>query len=168
MAKKIYKGEAGVIDTTYIYEYEDYVEYCEINDCEPLSEGSADYWEYVAHMRDEDYHCELRNLECMSQLNTPCVITGHLGLWYGHPKINPVRMPDVVSAIKKCFGSCDDLKVKWHDGIFEVQAMHHDGTNCFEIHRLNQKGINATADWYNGVGDEIKDYMLGKYYHPYM
>lgn len=153
-----------LIDTTYIPEYEEYVENCEINDREPDEEGSEDYWDFVYETQQENYDCEISNLKWSDDYKHRCVITGAMGLWWGRPTIKPVLCENVVKAIKKCFGSCDDLRVKFEDGVYVVHALHHDGTNCFEIHKLSKKGEAVAKKWDNGETlDEVKPHWFAKF-----
>ena len=85
------------------------------------------------------------------------MITGSLGLWNGRPTIAPVLCNNLVEAIEKCFGSCDDLEVNLENGHLEVLAKHHDGTNCFEIHILSKKGLREVErPKYTWCGEEYE------------
>ena len=120
--------------------YEDYLEMCEEMEIEPKEEGSTEQIEEVIEYMNDDFGDFCSNLE-YSSWNVPCMITGNLGLWNGRPTIVPVFCDNLVDAIKKCWGSCDDCEVKLENGHLEVFAKHHDGTNCFEIHILSKKGL---------------------------
>lgn len=120
--------------------YEDYLEMCEEMEIEPKEEGSSEQIEEVIEYMNDDFGDFKSNLK-YSKWNVPCMITGSLGLWNGRPTIVPVLCDNLVEAIEKCFGSCDDLEVNLENGHLEVLAKHHDGTNCFEIHILSKKGL---------------------------
>ena len=85
----------------------------------------------------------LDNIKYSKYGNIPCVIVGTLGLWNGRKDIYPTKCDDLVSAINKCAGSASNVIVILNNGCIEVNAMHHDGTNCFEIHLLNKLGIDT-------------------------
>ena len=120
--------------------YEDYKEWCEEMDEEIHPEGSDEYWQQCMSIFENDWDDFKANMK-YSKWNVPCMITGSLGLWNGRPTIVPVFCNNLVEAIEKCFGSCDDLEVNLENGHLEVLAKHHDGTNCFEIHILSKKGL---------------------------
>lgn len=89
-----------------------------------------------------DNMCEQLN-ECPYCYGT-YAITGVCGLWDGDHTIVPVRVNGLMPAIVKCFDSCDDIVVEQVGGHLEINAMHHDGTNRFQIHLLNSKGERAS------------------------
>ena len=120
--------------------YEDYLEMCKENGMEPKKEGSFEQIEEVIEYMTINFDDFKSNLK-YSKWNIPCMITGSLGLWNGCPTITPVLCNNLVEAIEKCFGSCDDLEVNLENGHLEVLAKHHDGINCFEIHILSKKGL---------------------------
>lgn len=153
-------------DTRYEVSYESYVDYCECNEVEPQGEDSEDFYDYVALMQTEEWTDLKTNLKyAKGESNEPCVILGSIGTWQGNREIQAVVCDNVLDAITKCFGSCDDMDARMKKGVIEVNAYHHDGTNSFEIYKLSKKGIDA----YNRNSDleEVKDYMLAKY-HDYL
>lgn len=159
MSKKI---SYVVIDTTDNYNYESYLEYCEDMDIEPADKNSNRYYEWVSDMMEMDFDDFVANMKYSEIANTPCVITGSLGLWYGRPEINPVFMDNLSDAIMKCINNMDYFKVEMINGVINVYGYHHDGTNCFEIYPLSKKGQNLV----NEV-TELKPYMLARY-HDYL
>lgn len=145
--------------------YEDYVENCEINDCEPAEEDSQDYWDWVNETRAM-YWDDLKMNMCYSKIDYPLIITGSLGLWDGRHTIQPMiiesegygrkfttcdytgyELPSIKKAVEKaCSGrSVEDFDVTYEDGVIYVNCYHHDGTNRFEIHKLSKKGIECAA-----------------------
>ena len=153
-----------LIDTTDVPEYSDYVEYCKANNIEPDEEDSVDYWEYVGDMQRYYYEEELINIKHSDDMDKPCIITGSLGLWNGRKTVWATYSKDIVSAIKKCFGSCDDLVVTFKNGVYNCKAMHHDGTNYFEIRKLTNSGIKAVEKWYSESNSvEVKPSWVGKF-----
>lgn len=152
-------------DTTYIPDYMEYKEYCEANECEPQVEDSQDYWDYVVEIKSMEYNDFISNMKNSTQVNKPCLLTGSCGLWNGKHEIIPHKFSDALSAIKKAYGSCDDLIVKQEDGIIKVKALHHDGSNRFEIVPLTEYGEKMLKDDYDGqpISCEVTDAMFGKY-----
>lgn len=152
-------------DTTYIPDYMEYKEYCEVNERKPQAEDSQDYWDYVAEIKSIEYNDFISNMENSTQANKPCLLTGSCGLWNGKHEIIPHKFSDVLSAIKKAYGSCDDLIVKQEDGIIKVKALHYDGSNRFEIVPLTEYGKEMLKDDYDcqPISCEVSDAMFGKY-----
>ena len=152
-------------DTTYIPDYMEYKEYCEANECEPQGEDSQDYWDYVSEIRTMEYDDFILNMENSAQAQQSCLLTGSCGLWDGTHEIMPYTFGDALSAVKKAYGSCDDLIVKQEDGVIKVEALHHDGRNCFEIRPLTEHGKQMLEDDCYGepISCELTDDMVGKY-----
>ncbi len=99
-------------------------------------------WVYGEYLNTE-WTDLLDNIKYSKYGNTPCVVVGTLGLWNGRKDIYPTKCDDLVSAINKCAGSASNVIVTLNNGCIEVNAIHHDGTNCFEIHLLNKLGIDT-------------------------
>jgi hypothetical protein len=99
-------------------------------------------WVYGEYLNSE-WTDLLDNIKYSKYGNIPCVVVGTLGLWNGRKDIYPTKCDDLVSAINKCAGSASNVIVILNNGYIEVNAMHHDGTNCFEIHLLNKLGIDT-------------------------
>lgn len=93
-----------------------------------------------------------------------CVITGRLGLWDGSPEIAPIVCKTMEEAIYRCVNKCDDCRISQHDSTIIVEGFHHDGTNRFEIHVLNEKGRNADESRCDLSRREyhltLKDYLI--------
>lgn len=85
----------------------------------------------------------MEGLRYSSIAQRPCVITGRLGLWNGYTEIAPTVCKTMVDAIYKCVNKCDECCILQHASTIIVMGFHHDGTNRFEIHVLNDKGRNA-------------------------
>ena len=124
---------------------EDYEAYCEDND---LEAGVGDYFEegffdWCAEETQANYEADMDNIKYCKEYNVPVVVTGTLGLWWGHPEIKPERYESVADAIHDCMvrSDCHDVLVKFNDGVITVEAYHHDGCNCFTIKALSKKGI---------------------------
>lgn len=102
--------------------------------------SESDIFNYIRYDLDDQWNDFFTNLKYIDEY---CVITGVLGLWHGHHKIVPVGCEDLGCAIKKCLRNMDYGIIKQVGGHLEVTGIHHDGENTFEIHLLNNKGIDA-------------------------
>lgn len=167
MEKVDYRHGKFTIASTDIlqFKYDDYVDWCEEIDKEPQPGHSNEFWNWCFDQRDEKWECDMDNIKYCKQYNIPCVLTGCLGLYNGRPDILPIKFDNVYDAIQKCFDrSIVDLDVEWDDGIINVYAHHHDGTNCFEIHALSKKGINkfksAENRWVDVYAENIKEWDI--------
>lgn len=116
------------------YEYEDYLEFCEMNRLTPVQKDSAEFYEWVDEAVSINYDSDMENIKFCDAYNVPVVVTGTLGLWDGSHEILPRKFDSVHDAIVRCFSqSINDIEVIWEDGTITVYAYHHDGTNVFEI-----------------------------------
>lgn len=140
--KTDYKHGKFTLATTDVegFTYDEYLDFCEANDIEPGSDTSGDFYEWCAEEANINWEDDLDNIEACKEYNIPVLITGHLGLWWGKPEIEPVREESVHSAIQKCLAAADTVTVEWEDGEIHVFAGHHDGCNCFTIRALSKKG----------------------------
>jgi len=131
-----------IFDSARNIDFEEVKEFCEINDMETPEENSSAYWDIVNHIREFDIEDFWANLK-YSKLNyTSVMVTGTMGLWNGRPEIVPTLVCGIDEAIRKmCNSDIMDIKVEYDCGVINVYASHHDGTNCFEIHKLSKAGI---------------------------
>ena len=121
---------------------EDYEEWCEVNDFEP-TDDEDDFFDYCAEETQANYEADMDNIEHCKEYNVPVVVTGTLGLWWGHPEIKPERYESVADAIYYCMtrSDCHDVLVEYNDGVITVDCYHHDGCNSFIIKALSKKGV---------------------------
>lgn len=142
MEKKDYKHGKFLILTTSTdgFEYADYVEWCEANDRKPCGEDSGDFECWKEDEAQTNYESDMDNITSCSKYCVNVRITGELGLWDGKHTITPVKCSTVAEAIKKCISGCDDCNVWFNDGAIEVEGYHHDGTNRFMIHAIDDRG----------------------------
>lgn len=128
---------ATTLNNPIDWDYQDYVEFCEVNRIEPKEE---EFPEWVEEMVRENWDEDMSNIRDFAGFNVPVVITGTLGLWDGKHTIVPVYMNSVYEAINRCIGrSIEAVEVSEMDGAIIVHAFHHDGTNCFTISRADGK-----------------------------
>ena len=134
------KTKTEFVIATTVVDYnsyrDDYEGFCVDMGCEPSEERFQLWCENETRMNWED---DIMNIRDHEAYNVPVKISGTLGLWWGHPEIKPVNEKSVYDAILRCIAACDDAVVKFNDGKIEVEAMHHDGKNCFTISRADGK-----------------------------
>lgn len=154
------------------YDYESYLEYCELNDFIAGTEDSMEYWEYVYDMQKNDIENALIHFDNNTDPNAKVMITGELGLWSGRKTIMPVVVESeriynhqvgfavyssaLTRAVEKCMDDMDSADCFYDDeeGCVVVEAHHHDGCNVFHIRKINDFGMSAMED----ADDKDEDY----------
>lgn len=140
------------------YNYEDYKQWCADNDLEPDAEGSDHYWDWINMCLCFDVECFFDNLHYTTgAVQQPCVISGHLGLWWGEPQIENEMEANLGDAIYRCINGADAVEVYLYRGVVHVIGMHHDGRNYFEIRPLTDKGEMKMR--------EGEDICVGNHWH---
>lgn len=136
--------------TTYVDDSltrDDYEEFCEINDITPGDDD--DFEEWKREEADRTWDDDMDNLEYI-MANDRFLITGHVGAWDGRHEIRPMKATGLLNAIKRCRSNdyLDiEVKLNTETGIVEYYGHHHDGTNCFEICKLSDKGCKGYEKW---------------------
>ena len=170
MKKKVNynKGTFTILTTdTDGFRYEDYLEFCEDNDITPGDEDSDEFYDWCREETDWNFEADLANIKGCKQYNIPVLVTGTLGLWNGHPDIDPVVFPSVYDALQEMMGrSINDIEAKFVDGRIEVNAYHHDGCNSFTIEALSSKGIKKAGSFYGKTYIDAKPYDVKRL--PYL
>lgn len=125
------------------YNEEDYKEaYEEHLETNGLNKEQCSLSDFIRFSLEWDYE-DLESNITFSDSNVECVIVGYVQLWTGKREIMPVKCDTLWEAIQKAVGRSDFQIIKQVNGHIEVSAIHHDGTNSFSIHLLNEKGINT-------------------------
>lgn len=130
-----------LVDTARDIDIEEVNEYREANGLPPVEDDSDEYYGTARHLADWDWEDFKDNLKYSKLNNEQFMITGTLGLWNGSPTIVPTLKNSLEDAIFACLSnSICDVEVEYDNGHLNVFCSHHDGTNCFEIHRLSYLG----------------------------
>jgi hypothetical protein len=169
MTKKInvtYFDNYNIDFDEYKSAFQDSNEYTD-EQMEEVSEN--DIWRWIDEELNFEWECFEDNIRYSDNNKNACVITGHLGLWLGKRDIEPTCCKTIWEAISKCVNNMDYVIVKQVNGHLEVTGIHHDGSNTFDIHLLNDKGYYAeerikqgwgTADLTNRTYHKaLKDYF---------
>lgn len=94
----------------------------------------------------------------------PCVVCGTVGTWQGDRAICAKRFDNLKDAIYACVKPCDEVVISQRASNILVDGCHHDGTNHFEIHVLNDKGVRADENRCDLSRREyqlaLKDYVI--------
>lgn len=134
-------------DSAEEFDYDEYVQFCEDCGIKPAEEYSQDYWDCINRWRDNDWDDFKSNLTYAGANNQPCMIIGSDGLWDGRHEIIPVLCDTIFGAIEKCLNvnSMFEVDIVLTDGHLDVNVHHHDGTNCYEIWLLSERGKKEVA-----------------------
>ena len=152
MEKADYRHGKFIILTSEVetsgYTREDYEEWCEMNEIEPGDD--YDFYEYCAEETQVNFESDMGNIESCKEYNVPVVVSGTLGLWWGHQNVEPMRYESVADAIRDCMerSDCHDVIAFYNDGEITMNCYHHDGSNCFTIRALSAKGLAKRSDDY--------------------
>lgn len=144
MSKTLYNN----YDINYTEWFESFKEYCMDNDIDHTQyDDDSEYfhnWIYdTLSMEWDDLMC---NIKYDKNNNVDCVVIGSVGRWNGTFDIEAKHFPTLRDAINACVRDCDYIIITEDEGTIFVKSMHHDGTNNFEIHKLNEKGYDAHCE----------------------
>lgn len=106
----------------------------------------------------------IEEIEYSEVAQRPCVVCGTVGTWQGDRAICAKRFDNLKGAIYACVKSCDEVVISQRASNIIVDVYRHDGTNHFEIHVLNDKGVRADENRCNLSRREyqltLKDYVI--------
>lgn len=143
-------------DNTLPIPYSAYLEYCQYADEAPkFQPDSTEFYEWAGEQEAQDWDDLIMNIKYSKQ-NGRCVVSGHLGLWDGQHEIQPRHFEDLTAAIQTCAQSADFIKVFVKRGVLNVEAIHHDGCNCFEIRLLSAHGLRLGYEFTEIKPDYVK------------
>lgn len=126
--------------------YDDYLEWCDMNNIEPAEEDSYEYWDWVYEEVNETIDCDLMNMEYAKIKDRTFVITGAVQLWNGRPTIKPTFVRGLVDTVRKMSGSGDRhflIELDTKKGIITCRQWSHDdptGNTMLEARMLNKNG----------------------------
>jgi hypothetical protein len=128
--------------------FEVFKEYCMDNDIDhtQYNEDSERFINWLYDSLSMDWDDLMTNIKYDKNNNVDCVVTGSLGLWDGRHDIDTKHFPTLDRAINACISGCDYIIITENEGVINIKGIHHDGTNNFEIHKLNDKGYDAHCD----------------------
>lgn len=119
----------------------------------------VDTWEEPASF--EEF---IEEIEYSEVAQRPCVVCGTVGTWQGDRAICAKRFDNLKDAIYACVDPCDDAVISQRASNILVDVYPRDGTNYFEIHVLNDKGVRADENRCDLSRREyqltLKDYVI--------
>lgn len=120
--------------------YEAYVEWCKDNEIKAKDNQSDSFFNFVWDEISCEWDDLMTNLKYDKDAQEECIVLGSLGLWHGRYEIECTKFDYLSKAILECVKNIDYIIIKEENGIIYIDAIHHDGRNTFEIHKLNKKG----------------------------
>ena len=115
--------------------YNEYLDWCDVNDLDPDGKDSWEFMNWVTEQENNDWDNLMESFDEHCQYS--CVVLGKVGTWRGNFEIVPKRFDTLRCAISACISECDYIEITFEDGVISVTSIHHDGTNVFTIHKLN-------------------------------
>ena len=97
--------------------------------------------EFIEYSNNINLEDEEGNIECYELNHEPkyYLVIGDLGLWHGTVKGGKI-IRGLWRAIRECF---EDYNHIYQEGKrLKVDAIHHDGTNRFQIRELTPRGVS--------------------------
>ena len=129
--------------------FETFKEYCEINEIKLSKndiENTNKFYEWQTEQLSIEWEDLMANLKADKENNVDCVVTGKVGRWNGTLEITPKHFPTLEDAIRACVKNCDYIVINEINGMIDIEAIHHDGSHQFQIHKLNEKGYDAHCE----------------------
>ena len=91
---------------------------------------------------------------------------GSLGLWNGVYRAG--KIGDFEKLFFKAIEDCDYIKIYDENGHLYLTCSHHDGTNCFEIKVVGDKGEEYLENWeYSWDDKRTKEYIHNQIHKRY-
>lgn len=153
--------------STIINDYDqlrnDYEEYCNDNDIEPIDGNEIDwFYEDLWDICWPDFKYEIKRLD---EKFSYYLCVGSFGLWNGRQEGGFVS-DSIFDAIEKCTKSCDDFEITaCTDGTINVTGYHHDGQNSFTIYALNKRAGKVIDKYYDLIANRELNEKLSKQYY---
>lgn len=132
--------------------YNEYLEWCEVNNLEPHSSDSLEFANWITDKNNDDWDYLMESFD--ENCHYSCVVLGKVGTWRGNFDIVPKKYDTLRYAISACISECDYMVVVFEDGVISVTASHHDGINHFTIHKLNNDGNKVDIYDFETINDK--------------
>lgn len=135
-------------DINYSIWFSEFEEHCILNgiDHTQYTEESEKFYEWVQDTLAMEWDDLLTNIKYDKKNNVDCVVVGTVGRWNGNFDIEPKHFSTLRDALIACVQNCDYIVITEEDGAIKVKGVHHDATNYFTIHKLNEKGYDAHCE----------------------
>lgn len=105
----------------------------------PLDKLNEDWYSKV---KEGEYKDFISNVEKSKYNDCECVILGNLNFITHIVGIKPIRCKSLSEAFKTCLANYTNITVRLTNGYIQLDVIYSNGVNNYEIHLLNNKGIN--------------------------
>ena len=116
----------------------------EENPEEEITDNSI--WEEIYFQDNLNWEDEHKRLKDFFTGHGYFMIRGYMGRWDGRRAAGYV-FDDFDDMFYKAVKDCDYIKLWDENGHFYLKCSHHDGTNLFEIKRINYKAYEFIDNW---------------------
>ena len=136
--------------------WEDYAEDCkdfllEEYPDEEINDNAL--WEEIYFQDNLNWEEEHERLKEFFNGHGYFLLTGTVGRWNGTRAAGYV-FNDFDDMFYKAVKDCNYIKLWDENGHFYIECSHHDGTNLFEIKRINEKAYNFIDNWAHNWDDD--------------
>lgn len=103
----------------------------------------SEIWNEIWFMQNDDWALESGEID-QYLAGKSLLVCGSVGLWDGR-----FAAGKIVSGGKlwDCLKDCDYMEIWDEGGHLHIKGSHHDGTNCFEVKVLTEKGEELWNKW---------------------
>lgn len=114
-----------------------------------------------------NWECEKERLIEFFNDGSTWILQGTCQSWDGRHAAGTI-FTDFMKIYNKAMRSCNYAKLYDENGHFYFECAHHDGTNCYEIKKLTNKGVAYLENWENNYDDRrseryIHNQIMAKY-----
>ena len=131
----------------------------EVNGYEP--EDEYELHKFINNMNSEYLYDEQMNIEAYEKWHEQkyYIILADVGLWNGRFEGGKV-IKGLWNAITSCFEDYNEIYQE--DMLLKVKAIHHDGTNYYEIREITPRGLEY---YHNNNGIKEDRYVHDRLFH---
>lgn len=117
-----------------------------LEECNGREFSDETVWEHIGDLERDDYDnalCELKKVFGSRKV----IAAGSAGTWRGNFEAANI-FDNVEAALRSITQHCDYIKIEYSkNGHVKVTASHHDGTNCFDLKVLTERGEILYEGW---------------------
>ena len=112
--------------------------------------SDQEFWDEVNALDEEHWDDVKTELRDFLEDGSSWILFGTIELWRGryHGAIMFKTLDEMMSKAGK---DCDFFRFSDINGHLHLQCSHHDGTNCYEIRKIAEKGVAYYDNWESGV-----------------
>lgn len=116
-----------------------------LEECNEREFSNKAVWEHIYDMEREDYENAMHELKKVFG-SRKVIAAGSAGTWRGSFEAAKI-FDNVEAALRSITKDCDYIKIESLNGHVKVTASHHDGTNCFDLKVLTERGEILYGNW---------------------